>query len=98
MSVIQIQPETLRAQARKVREYRTAQETTIRKLRNLVLSLSDSWKGEAQDAFVAKFQSMDTVHRRFAEVLDAYAKLMDTASTELENEDRRLNSMIARIG
>jgi WXG100 family type VII secretion target len=98
MSIIQISPETLRAQAKKVREYRTAQEQVIARLRKLVLSPDESWKGEAQTAFVAKFQSMDAAHRKFAEVLGAYAKLMETTATEMENEDRRLESMIRRIG
>jgi WXG100 family type VII secretion target len=98
MAVIQITPESIRAQAQTVLKYKSAHEQVIAQMRKLVLSFNESWKGEAQDAFVAKFQSMDSVYRKFAEVLEAYAKLMDTAATELQQEDQRLQTMIQRIG
>lgn len=98
MPIIQITPENIRSQAGKVREYKRQQEQVISRMRKLVLSLSDSWKGEAQDAFAAKFQSMDATYRKFAETLEAYAKLMETAANEINGEDQRLKSLISRIG
>ena len=98
MALIQVTPETLKSQANTVRKYKTDQEQTMQKIRNLVLYLRDSWKGEAQDAFVAKFQSMDNIYRKLSEVLDAYAKLMDTAANELQETDQNIKNVIQNIG
>ena len=98
MALIQVTPETLKSQANTVRKYKTDQEHTMQRIRNLVLSLRDSWKGEAQDAFVAKFQSMDNIYRKLSEVLDAYAKLMDTAANELQETDQNIKNVIQNIG
>ena len=62
------------------------------KLRSLVLALNETWKGEAQDAFVAKFESMQNSFTSFSEMLEGYAKLMDTAARELQNTDQSLKS------
>jgi len=98
MSLIQITPDTLRAQARTVRNYKTQQEQNIQRIRNIVLSLNSSWKGAAQDAFVAKFQSMDQTYRRLSEVLEAYAKLMETAANDFQNTDQNMRNIIRNIG
>jgi WXG100 family type VII secretion target len=98
MSLIQVTPEILKSQATTVRKYKTDQEQTMKRIRNLVLSLNDSWKGEAQDAFVAKFQSMDQTYRKLSQVLESYAKLMDTAANELQATDQNLRSIIRNIG
>ena len=98
MTLIQITPESLRTQAAAVRKHKTDQTQTMQGIRNLVLSLSDSWKGEAQDAFVAKFQSMDHTYRKLAEVLDEYAKLMDTAASEMQATDQNMRNIIQNIG
>jgi len=98
MPLIQITPETLRTQSTTVRKYKTDQAETMQKLKNLVLSLNDSWKGEAQDAFVAKFQSMDQTYRKLSDVLESYAKLMDTAANDMQATDQNLKNMIQNIG
>ena len=98
MPLIQITPETLRVQAENIRKHNQDQEQTIKRLRNLVLSLCESWKGEAQDAFVAKFQSMDQTYRGLSEVLEGYAKLAITAADDFQNVDQNLKSMIQHIG
>ena len=98
MALIQITPEALKSQASTVRKYKTYQEQTMKRIRDLALSLSDSWKGEAQDAFVAKFQSMDHTYRQLSQVLEAYAKLMDKAANEFQTIDQNLKSIIQNIG
>lgn len=98
MTLIQVNPETLRSQASTVRKYKIDQEQTMQRIRNLVLSLSDSWKGEAQDAFVDKFQSMDHSYRKLSQVLESYAKLMETAASEFHTTDQNLRNIIRNIG
>ena len=62
-----------------------------------MLSLKDSWKGEAQDAFVAKFQSMEHTLRKLTEVLEQYAKLMDKSADDMQTTDQNLKRIIQNI-
>lgn len=90
MALIQITPELLQGKATEVRGLKTTHDEAIQKLTNLVHALNEQWKGEAQDAFLAKFDSMQTQFTNFSDMLEGYAKLMDTAATELQNTDQAL--------
>ena len=92
MSIIQVTPEVLNSKANEVRSLKAQHDDTMAKLRSLVLALNETWKGEAQDAFVAKFESMQNSFTSFSEMLEGYAKLMDTAARELQNTDQSLKS------
>lgn len=92
MAIIQITPEVLSSKAGEVRTLKSQHDETMAKLRSLVLSLNETWKGEAQDAFVAKFESMQSSFNNFSEMLEGYAKLMDTAARELQNTDQGLKT------
>ena len=92
MAIIQVTPEVLNSKAGEVRSLKSQHDETISKLRSLVLALNETWKGEAQDAFVAKFESMQSTFTNFSEMLDSYAKLMDTAARELQNTDQSLKA------
>lgn len=97
MSLIQITPENIKDQANNVRKYKTEQENTMNRLRKIVYSLSDSWRGDAQEAFVIKFQSMESVYKKFSSVLEQYAALMDKAANEMQATDHSIKSMIQNI-
>lgn len=92
MAIIQVTPEVLTSKATEVRSLKAQHDDTMAKLRSLVLALNETWKGEAQDAFVAKFESMQNSFTSFSEMLEGYAKLMDTAARELQNTDQSLKS------
>lgn len=92
MAIIQVTPELLNAKATEVRALKSQHDDTMAKLRSLVLSLNEIWKGESQDAFVTKFESMQSSFTSFSEMLEGYAKLMDTAARELQNTDQSLKS------
>jgi len=92
MAVIQVTPELLSSKASEVRSHKATHDDTMAKLRALVRSLNDNWKGEAQDAFVAKFESMQPSFTAFSEMLEGYAKLMDTAAREIQSTDQALKS------
>lgn len=93
----QITPELLRAQAGEVRKYKTEQDQIMKQLRKLILSLNEDWKGEAQNAFVEKFNSMDYALKDLKRVIEEYACLMETAAREAEEKDRCFSSMIQNI-
>ena len=92
MALIQITPDTLRAKATEVRGYKSEHDDVISKLRTLVNGLNETWKGEAQDAFVANFESMRSTFDNFSEMLEGYATMMDTAANQLEQQDASLAS------
>ena len=92
MAVIQVTPETLRSKASDVRNYRSQHDDTMGRLKNLIYALNEIWKGEAQNAFLSKYESMQSTFTNFSELLEGYAKLMDTAANELEATDQSLKS------
>lgn len=98
MAVIQVTPETLRSKASNVRSYRSQHDETMAKLKNLIYGLNEIWKGEAQNAFLAKYESMQPTFTNFSELLEGYAKLMDTAAKELEATDQSLKSTMNNFG
>lgn len=98
MAIIQVTPETLRQKASDVRTYKSEHDDVIAKLKTLVNGLNETWKGEAQDAFLAKFESMQSTFTNFSEMLEGYAKLMDTAATQLENTDQSLKQTMTNFG
>lgn len=92
MAVIQVTPETLRSKAGEVRNHRSQHDDTMAKLKNLIYGLNEVWKGDAQDAFLSKYESMQPIFTNFSELLEGYAKLMDTAANELEATDQSLKT------
>lgn len=90
MAIIQVTPELLQSKATEVRSLKSNHDETMQKLNNLVHALNEQWKGEAQNAFVAKFDSMQSQFKNFSEMLEGYAKLMDTAARELQSTDQTL--------
>lgn len=98
MAVIQVTPETLRSKAGNVRSYRAEHDETMAKLKNLIYGLNEIWKGDAQTAFLAKYESMQPTFENFSELLEGYAKLMDTAANELEATDQSLKATMNNFG
>lgn len=98
MAVIQVTPETLRSKANEVRNHRSQHDDTMLKLKNLIYALNEIWKGDAQNAFLAKYESMQSTFTNFSELLEGYAKLMDTAANELEATDQSLKSTMNNFG
>ena len=89
MALIQVTPEVLNSKATEVRNLRSQHDDTMARL---ILALNETWKGEAQAAFVAKFESMQSSFTSFSEMLEGYATLMDTAARELQNTDQGLKA------
>ena len=74
---ILITPEQLKERASKVPSTVQQHVDTMSRFNNLVLNLSESWQGEAQQAFVAKYQAMKDKFNKFDEALEKYAVDMD---------------------
>lgn len=98
MALIQVTPELLDAKANELRTLKAAHDENMAKMRTLIMGLNEIWKGEAQDAFVQKYESMQTTFTSFSEMLEGYAKLMDMSSQKLNETDTALKSTISGFG
>lgn len=96
MPLIQVTPELLEAKANEVRGLKSEHDEVMTKMKTLVHSLEEQWKGQAQEAFVEKFDSMQTTFNDFSEMLEGYASLMDTSAKTLREADEQLKSAIGQ--
>ncbi len=94
MAIIQVTPEILTSRAGEVRTIKSQHDETMSQLRTLVLALNESWKGDAQDAFVSKFESMHNTFTNFSNMLETYSKLMEIAARDLQTTDQNLRTTI----
>jgi len=94
MSKILITPETLRGKAGELRGLKGEHEGVMTRITNLVNGLGEHWSGGAQDAFLQNYQGMQPTFRKFVEILDGYANLMDTAANEMEASDNTISKAI----
>ena len=98
MAEIRISPDMLTSRASEVRGLRGEHEQTIQRLTNLVNGLNDIWTGEAQNAFVERYRSMEATFKNFSELLEGYAKLMDTAANQMRETDQALKGQMNSFG
>lgn len=95
MALIQVTPEMLRSKASEVRGIKSNHDQIINRITSLVTNLNSQWKGAAQDAFLNKYNSFKTTtFVSFSEMLEGYAKLMDTAANQLEQTDTSLQGTV----
>lgn len=98
MALIQVTPDLLNGKATELRSLKTQHDEAMSKMRNLIMGLNEIWKGDAQDAFVAKYESMSTTFTNFSNMLEEYAKLMDTAAQKLQETDTQLQGTMNSFG
>lgn len=99
MTQLTVSPDQLRASARELEKLRQQHLALMKQLRILVMSLSDSWKGEAQEAFTKSFLAKNQTMNDVSTVLAQYAALMKQAADEAETMDNSLlRSVRSRLG
>lgn len=96
MATLSARPEELRTRANELEALRQQQLDIMKRLRILVMSLSDSWKGEAQEAFVQKFLSKNQDMNNLSSVLEQYITLAQQAADRAEAVDNELLSAVYR--
>lgn len=90
MSTIKIRPADLRSRANELEKLRQTHLTVMKQMRILVMSLSDSWKGEAQEAFVNNYLAKNQTMTDFSNTLEQYIQLANTAADKAESMDKSL--------
>lgn len=98
MATIQITPEELKARASSLMGSKGKHDDAMREIDSIVNALDSAWKGPSQDAFVEKYRSMKGRFSEFAELLENYAKLMETAANEMQQTDDTLKSRMQSFG
>lgn len=98
MALIQVTPDLLHGKAAELRGIRDDHDQAMARMKNLILGLNEIWKGEAQDAFVQKYQSMESTFNSFSQMVEAYASLMDTTAAGMQEKDESLASTINSFG
>lgn len=98
MALIQVTPDLLTGKANELRGYKDQHDEAMSKMRTLIMGLNEVWKGDAQDAFVAKYESMQSTFNNFSQMLEDYAKLMDTAAAKLQETDQSLQTTMNSFG
>jgi WXG100 family type VII secretion target len=74
--------------AQQILAIKTAHDQEMSKLTQLVNGLSDTWKGQAQASFDAKYRNMEPAFRNFSHVLEEYATAITNAARIIEEADR----------
>ena len=74
MALIQVTPDLLNSKANDLRTLKGQHDEAMSKMRTLIMGLNEVWKGDAQDAFVAKYESMQSTFNNFSQMLEDYAK------------------------
>lgn len=92
MAMIQVTPDLLQAKATEVRNLKAEHDEVMSKMTALVHALDEIWKGDAQAAFVAKYDSMQSTFTNFSEMLEGYAAMMDTSANTLREADEALKN------
>ena len=98
MALIQVTPDLLKAKATELRGFKAEHDEAMNKMRSLMTNLNEVWKGDAQDALLAKYESMQGTFTQFAEMLEDYAKLMDTSAAQMGELDSSLASQMNSFG
>ena len=98
MALIQVTPDLLTGKANELRNLKGSHDDAMSKMRTLILGLNEIWKGDAQTAFINKYESMQSTFTNFSQMLEDYAKLMDTAAQKLQETDQALQTTMNSFG
>lgn len=98
MALIQVTPDLLNGKAAELRSLKSQHDEAMNRMRTLIMGLNEVWKGDAQDAYVAKYESMQGTFSQFSEMLEGYAQLMNTAAQALQETDQSLQAKMSSFG
>lgn len=93
---IQLTPEQLRGEAKKIRKIKSSHDSEMSNLFRLVGNLETIWKGGSQDAYYAKFTDAKGTFDKFSKMLEEFASLMEFSANEMEAKDAELASKVSK--
>ena len=98
MALIQVTPDLLNGKATELRGIKDEHDQAMARMRTLILGLNEIWKGDAQDAFVARYEGMQTTFQNFSQMIEDYAQLMNTTAQNMQETDQQTASTISSFG
>lgn len=93
---IQLTPDQLRGEAKKVRSIKNNHDSEMKNLFRLVGNLETIWKGDSQNAYYAKFKDAQSTFNKFSTMLEEFAALMDYSANEMESKDTEVAGKIKK--
>ena len=97
MALIQVTPDMLRNKAQELMRLKEQHDETMNKIRTLVNGINEQWKGEAQQAYVDRFNGMESTFKQFSESLKTFSDLMKTSADDLEQADQGARNRINNV-
>lgn len=97
MSLLSVTPSGLRSRASEMETLRQQHLDVMKRLRILILGLSESWQGEAQAALEKKFLSNSQTMTDLANTLEDYIALAEKAADRSEELDQKLLQAVRSI-
>lgn len=97
MATLSIRPDELLAKANELAAQRQAHIDLMRRMRILVMSLSESWMGEAELALRNRFMNESRAMENLADTLQQYIILLRQAAESAGVADRELAAKARRI-
>lgn len=94
---ILVNPSDLTTKSNQIRQYKESHHDIMNKITNLVMTLGEVWQGDAQNAFVSKYLSMQPVYDSFEEALEEFAALMEKVADEMMKTDQAGKNIINSI-
>lgn len=94
---IVVTPEVLRERARTIKDYKSQQEDVMGRVDNLMWSLGESWRGEAQDVLILKYSAMQPRVKSFQSAIMEFATLAEDTATKFESVDNSIAAKIASV-
>lgn len=94
---ILVNPSDLTTKSNQVRQYKESHHDIMNKITNLVMTLGEVWQGDAQNAFVSKYLSMQPVYDSFEEALEEFSALMEKVADEMMKTDQSGKNIINSI-
>ena len=88
MALIQVTPDLLNGKATELRTLKSSHDEAMSKMRTLIMGLNEIWKGDAQDAFVAKYESMQSTFTNFTDARRV-CKVNEYSSSEASGNRHR---------
>jgi len=83
---ITVTPETLKTKATELRNLRSAHDENMARMRSIITGMDSFFTGKAQQSMVNEYDSMQPTFTRFSEMIENYAKFLDKAANEFENQ------------
>lgn len=95
MAQIMVTPDLLNGKAEELRSIKSEHDEAMRKMRTLITGLNEIFKGDAQDALLAKYEGMQPTFTNFSQMIEDYARLLNTAASKFEETDSALRAEIS---